>query len=131
MSSIKNFVLGDFPVRLDGPSQVSLFAYDNHTFVVESYLDHPVAVTVSTTDGVANIKNLDSGDTIAGKPATPQRGFGGRILPTGKPHEFSDISTAAQLCRIYRSQVRGSMEDLAIAHANGSSTIGGGFLDRA
>ena len=69
VSSIKNFLLGDFPVRLDGPSQVSLFAYDNHTFVVESYLDHPVAVTVSTTDGVTNIKNLDSGDTIAGKPA--------------------------------------------------------------
>ena len=83
VSSIKNFVLGDFPVRLDGPNQVSLFAYDNHTFVVESYLDHPVAVTVSTIDGVTNIKNLDSGDTIAGKPSPPQRGFGGRILQTG------------------------------------------------
>jgi hypothetical protein len=88
VSSIKNFVLGDFPVRLDGPNQVSLFAYDNHTFVVESYLDHPVAVTLSTTDGVANLKNLDSGDTLAGKAATPQRGFGGRILPTGNRINF-------------------------------------------
>ena len=88
VSSIKNFVLGDFPVRLDGPTQVSLFAYDNHTFVVESYLDHPVAVTVSTTDGVANIKNLESGDTVTGNAATPQRGFGGRILPTGNRINF-------------------------------------------
>lgn len=88
VSSIKNFVLGDFPVRLDGPTQVSLFAYDNHTFVVESYLDHPVAVTVSTTDGVATIKNLESGDTVTGNAATPQRGFGGRILPTGNRINF-------------------------------------------
>ncbi len=80
VSSIKNFILGDFPVRLDGPNEVSLFAYENHSFVVESYLDHPVAVTVSLTDGIAKIRNLDSGDTMAGQPSTPQRGFGGRLL---------------------------------------------------
>jgi hypothetical protein len=80
VSSIKNFILGDFPVRLDGPNEVSLFAYDNHSFVVESYLDHPVAVTVSLTDGVAKIRNLDSGEILVGQASTPQRGFGGRLL---------------------------------------------------
>jgi hypothetical protein len=83
VSSIKNFVLGDFPVRLDGPNEVSLFAYDNHTFVVESYLDHPVTVAVSITGDTARIRNLDSGDMIAGQAATPQRGFGGFMLQAG------------------------------------------------
>ena len=36
-----------FPVRLDGPSQVALFAYDNHTFIVESYLPAETDVKVS------------------------------------------------------------------------------------
>ena len=38
VSALKEAVLGDFPVRMEGPNKVSLFAYDNHTFVVESYL---------------------------------------------------------------------------------------------
>jgi hypothetical protein len=92
VSGIKNFVLGDFPVRLDGPNEVSLFAYDNHTFVVESYLDHPTAVTVSLSDGVAKIRNLDTGDTVAGQPTPPLRGFGGRLLQTGANQMHFQIS---------------------------------------
>ena len=37
-SAIKDQVMRGFPVQLDGPGQVALFAYDNHTFIVESYL---------------------------------------------------------------------------------------------
>ncbi len=37
-SALKSYLMRGFPVRLDGPSQVALFAYDNNTFIVESYL---------------------------------------------------------------------------------------------
>lgn len=36
----------DLKVRLEGPAKVSLFVYDNDTFIVESFLDEPVGVKV-------------------------------------------------------------------------------------
>jgi len=56
------------PVRLEGPAKVSLFTYDNDTFVVESYLDHPVAVRI--TGSFAQIQNLMTGVTLTGDPVT-------------------------------------------------------------
>jgi hypothetical protein len=35
--AIKNFVMRGFPVRLDGPAQVALFAYDNDTFIAQNF----------------------------------------------------------------------------------------------
>jgi hypothetical protein len=54
------------PVRLEGPAKVSLFTYDNDTFVVESFLDHPVAVRI--TGSFAQIQNLTTGVTLTGDP---------------------------------------------------------------
>ncbi|MEJ0099265.1 MAG: hypothetical protein WDO12_05765 [Pseudomonadota bacterium] len=42
------------PVRLEAPSKVSLFAYDNGTFIVENFRDEAVDVTaVRGTDSSA------------------------------------------------------------------------------
>jgi hypothetical protein len=54
------------PVRLEGPAKVSLLTYDNDTFVVESFLDHPVAVRIAGT--FAQIQNLMTGVTLNGDP---------------------------------------------------------------
>ena len=54
----------DFPVRLDGPGQVALFAYDNNTFIVESYLPAETDVTVSVAGEFANLRNLVTGEGI-------------------------------------------------------------------
>jgi len=53
-----------FPVRLDGPSQVALFAYDNDTFIVESYLPAETDVTVSVAGEYASLRNLVTGAEI-------------------------------------------------------------------
>lgn len=102
VSRIKSSILGDFPVRLDGPNKVSLFVYDNHTFVVESYLNHAAAVTVSITDGISRITDMETGDSITGRASTPQRGFGGRLIRIGvnrmnfhmtiQPHSYAAFS---------------------------------------
>ena len=101
VSAVKEAVLGDFPVRMEGPNKVSLFAYDNHTFVVESYLDHPATVTVAITDGIAKIVNMESGESIAGEAAAARRGFGGRQSTgparmnfpiTIQPHSYAAFS---------------------------------------
>ena len=103
VSALKEAVLGDFPVRMEGPNKVSLFAYDNHTFVVESYLDHPATVTVAITDGIARIVNMESGESIAGEAAASRRGPGGRqstgparmnFSITIQPHSYAAFSEA-------------------------------------
>jgi hypothetical protein len=74
LSSIKYYILGNFPVRLDAPSRISLFAYDNQTFIVQSFADTKTDVTLSITEGVSKVKNLVTGEIISGEtPAPPQR----------------------------------------------------------
>ena len=73
-SAIKNYVMRGFPVRLDGPSQVALFAYDNHTFIVESYLPTEADVKISLTGNFTHLKNLVTGEMITGQPPTQGQG---------------------------------------------------------
>jgi len=66
-AAIKNYVMRGFPMRLDGPSQVALFAYDNHTCIVESYLPVETDVTVSVTGEFTQLKNLVTDAMISGQ----------------------------------------------------------------
>ncbi|HEY1789913.1 MAG TPA: hypothetical protein VGJ73_17335 [Verrucomicrobiae bacterium] len=72
-SAIKNYVMRGFPVRLDGPSQVALFAYDNQTFVAESYLPTETDVKVSISGNFTHLKNLVTGETLAGEVISQRR----------------------------------------------------------
>jgi hypothetical protein len=67
LTSIRHYLLNGFPFQLDAPSKVSLFAYDNRTFVVESYLDAPTEVTVSTAGSTTHLRNLSTGELVEGK----------------------------------------------------------------
>ena len=75
LTSIKEILLSGFPVRLDAPSQISLFAYDNHTFVVESFRDKPAKVTLSTLGPYKHLRNLASGELVEGKAPAPFRDY--------------------------------------------------------
>ena len=74
ISAIKNFVMRDFPIRVDGPSRVALFAYDNNAFIVESFLPTETDVTVSVAGDFPRLRDLVTGDVMAGEPKT--FGFG-------------------------------------------------------
>jgi hypothetical protein len=74
-SAIKRYVMSGFPVRLDGPARVALFACDNDTFIVESYLHEETDVKVSLLGGVKQLRNLVTGDLLNAEAA---RNFGGR-----------------------------------------------------
>jgi hypothetical protein len=73
-AAIKNYVMRGFPMRLDGPSQVALFAYDNHTCIVESYLPVETDVTVSVTGEFTQLKNLVTGEVLTSQASTQGRG---------------------------------------------------------
>jgi hypothetical protein len=74
-SAIKDYVMTGFPVRLDGPSQVALFAYDNNTFIVESYRHAETDVSVGLVGEFTKLRNLVTDEVTAGRDS-PQ--FGGR-----------------------------------------------------
>jgi hypothetical protein len=72
--AIKNYVMRGFPVRLDGPSRVALFAYDNHTFIVQSFLPAGTEVKVSLAGDYGHLKNLVTGEVLSGEAAVTGRG---------------------------------------------------------
>jgi hypothetical protein len=76
--ALKDYLMRGFPVRLDGPSQVALFAYDNHTFILESYLPTETDVKVSVTGDYTKLRNLVTGEELAGQAPEQPRGFGRR-----------------------------------------------------
>ena len=74
-SAIKDVVMSDFFVRIDGPSQVALFAYDNGAFVVESYLPKTAEVTVTVRGEFTKLRNLATGEIISSYVPEPPKGF--------------------------------------------------------
>jgi hypothetical protein len=74
LTAIRRYIQSGFPFILDAPSKVSLFAYDNHTFVVESFLDTSTAIKLSLSDQSSHLRNLATGEEIEGKPAAATPG---------------------------------------------------------
>lgn len=72
-TALKNYLMRGFPARLDGPAQVALFAYDNRSFIVESYLDRPADVRVSVAGDFRHLKNIVTGDDLDGRATAPSR----------------------------------------------------------
>jgi hypothetical protein len=83
-SEIKSYVMRDFPVRVEGPAQVALFAYDNHTFIVQSFLPVESDVRVLVSGGTAVLRDLVTGQVITGQPVV-HRSFGRRASEDEDP----------------------------------------------
>ncbi len=68
ISQIKHYLMADFPVRIDAPALVSLFAYDNNTIVVQSFRDGPSTANVIVAGANAKLRDLKTGQLITAKP---------------------------------------------------------------
>jgi hypothetical protein len=86
LDAIRRYLGPELPVRLEGPAIVSLFEYNNGTFVVESYLDHPVEVRI--TGGFGHMENLMTGVTLTGDPLAPA----GWTLFRPRPSETTQVA---------------------------------------
>ena len=64
LNQIRMVMSQDLKVRIEAPAKVSLFVYDNDTFIVESFLDEPVTVKVFTPEGNGSVSDLVSGEII-------------------------------------------------------------------
>jgi len=65
LDAIRKVVTAHLPVRLEAPGKVSLFVYDNATFIVHNFRDEPVDARVSLALDRTAIEDVLSGEVIA------------------------------------------------------------------
>lgn len=99
LNQIRLDISGSLDLLLEGPGEVSLFPYDNGTFVLESFLDEPVRVRVLLDPGIDEITDLLSGQRISGSqrkaPEFMGRKFGRDFSVMEieiRPHSFRSFS---------------------------------------
>lgn len=93
LNKIRDILLKHHFVRLQGPSKISIFLYDNNTAVVHSFRDEPVDIKLVTKKG-KGMKDIMSGETLDGsdipgfwrQPSTEKT-----FALTLKPHSYRVI----------------------------------------
>lgn len=66
LNNIREVMSKELPVRIEGPSQVGLFLYDNNTFVVESFRDTNTEVTIVVHKENAVLRQIATNRHLAG-----------------------------------------------------------------
>jgi hypothetical protein len=79
LTQIRSLLGRDLFVSLDGPDHVSLFAYDNRTFIVQNFQSQPVTTRVSVVRATT-LRDLLNGQTLT----AAQRGGGGGAGRSGR-----------------------------------------------
>ncbi|MDE1937538.1 MAG: hypothetical protein KGI68_00835 [Alphaproteobacteria bacterium] len=69
ITQVKNYLLADFPVRIDAPPLVSLFAYDNNAFIVESYRSTVTHVNIVVPGTGVKVRDLETGKLLIAENA--------------------------------------------------------------
>ena len=68
LKAIREVLAKDMYVRLDAPSRVSLFVYDNDRFIVESFQENPVEARIVTDKRITKLRDVVSGAELSGEP---------------------------------------------------------------
>ncbi len=105
LTALRSYIGEDLPETMDAPSHVSLMEYDNNTFVVQSFRDEPVTVTVSVKGSAKDLRDMVTGEMVeaSAPPAGAQR-WGNRGAPGAEqrtsfqikvqPHSFEAFTVA-------------------------------------
>jgi hypothetical protein len=64
LAQMRAYLMTGLPLRTDAPALVSVFAYDNGTFVLESYRDAKSSFVVSTAGKGVKLRDLSSGTLV-------------------------------------------------------------------
>ena len=71
LNRIRSVISRDLNLRFEGPSQVSLFYYDNGTFILHSFLPEPVTVKILAKAPITRLTDLLSKESLAGMVVKP------------------------------------------------------------
>ncbi len=95
LNKIRQVLCGQLSVQIEGPSKISLYVYDNNTFIVESFLDTETMVKVVTPNSFNVITDINTNQVINGELRKPgfsyiEKNTGSKNVYTFtvKPHSF-------------------------------------------
>lgn len=95
LNALRSILASHLGVQLQAPSKISLFLYDNKTFVAESFRDTPTLVTFNVQGSGKRLRNILTGKTLTGTAAAPADGrYSGITVPrtafhaTVPPHSY-------------------------------------------
>jgi hypothetical protein len=75
LRAIREVLAKDMHVRLDAPSRVSLFVYDNDRFIVESFQEGTVEARIITDKRITKLRDVVSGAELSGDQSAGGTGF--------------------------------------------------------
>jgi hypothetical protein len=82
LNTIREVLGKEMYVRLDAPSRVSLFVYDNDKFIVESFQEAPVpAARVITDQRFTKLRDMLTGQVLTGTPQGSTTVFTTPLVP--------------------------------------------------
>jgi hypothetical protein len=93
LNRLRSILAKDIKIHIEGPAQIALLTYDNNSFVVQSFLDSPVTITIMT-DESKSITDLRSGESLTGSNSRKNKIYGRneevatRYQVTIPPHSF-------------------------------------------
>jgi len=76
LNAIRRVITAPLPVKLEAPGKVSLFVYDNGTFIVHNFRDTPVDAAVSLGATATRIRDLVSGESVVATERREPARFG-------------------------------------------------------
>ena len=94
LNAIRRVITAALPVKLEAPGKVSLFVYDNGTFIVHNFRDEPVNAGVTLRGGVTSVIDLQSEQAIATTERQEPARFGSPAVTSSvaafsiAPHSF-------------------------------------------
>jgi len=98
LNRIKEVATRDLYVRVDAPAKVSLFVYDNDTFIVESFLDESADARIVIDNRFVKVQDILTGEEFTGEElfAWRKRSLGKKSYPlTVKPHSYRVLRAVA------------------------------------
>jgi hypothetical protein len=64
LNAFRQVLSKDLDILIEAPAKVSLFLYDNGTFIVESFLDKPVSIQIVAKENVSTLYDIMDGSKI-------------------------------------------------------------------
>jgi hypothetical protein len=62
LNRIRDVLTADLSFRIEGPSMVSMFVYDNNTFIIESFLPEETKIKVVAGSGITKLTDIISSE---------------------------------------------------------------------
>ncbi|GHU14527.1 permease [Betaproteobacteria bacterium] len=90
LNSFRQILSKDLDLRIDAPAKVSLFLYDNGTFIVENFLDEPVTFKINAKEGIEKFTDILTGAVYNKQPTVVNNNpFARRFRADDKTNVFT------------------------------------------